>query len=712
MARNWGDLEITLSDIEFLEAKIHARLSYELLQDIDQEGVIQAVPQLAIVRRSLAAIFQGICERPHFALNMLWNQFRWAVSLDNSCSLLASIEKVSLRLKLMTWLRAGGPLPGAERIRPHEFKMSSASLQVLELSTKRLASVNHNSELIVRDVSTGEEIMKELLNKAGHVIAVAPLQESSLFASMTSNQQVFYGDTKAQWQVKANESSLVCVAGPEVVSVRDDGCLVMWNPNSGAVRVLLKDLPHPLVVLSKNPNGSGILFVAGYRSQKCGVISKKNSDWTVTLLPELTLPIIAGALDWKIDRVALALTDASVVIINIAGNKTYKKWKYNQFRDGQMRGRGKGVAFGSGPTSGKIFVALDTGQVASWDIEIEETTSFGTYKKRREADIFKCMEIWPESGLPFIVTEDYAQTLTPEGHSDINDDVVSAICMTDSGLIAAARYAANSISFYNPPNLKRATHTTHVPKPLMVSSQDESDSILVACKNGLVLQLNPPNYKYENDGSLMQSSAIGVCKSTQSGMSYWIAESNGDISCMPESSIDMNERKSRAMVQWTGTGFQRRLKVLPAGNEGAFWCMTTYEEGHGEKFVVELIDRPQTSKKLFEGKGWKDIAVSSVRNLVAAVGPSIVVYDCHTEDWNVVFSSKDMGDLVVFCSEEKWLIIASGYWLKVHKMVQDLPVVAAQIMSGVITSLSSRGNMVAVGLQSGDIAFFTVESVQ
>jgi hypothetical protein len=708
MGEMWANLETTLSDLEFLEAKIRGGLVYDLFRDLDMEGVIHTLPTLAFVRRSLAAVVQGVCERPNHALAMLWNQIRWLVPDNKAGVIHASIGRAQRHLEIKPWLRANTPLPGTERVRPHKFKMSPAPVQALDMAIRRLATADLKSEIIVRDILTGEEIAHHVMNVSSRITAITLSIDGTSTAFITNDRRVFFDAIEAPWRTRAKEAQLVCISGTEVIGVREDGCLVAWNHTNGGIQVLLDDLPHPMVVLRKSANGSAVLFVAGYRNQIYGVVSKGDSGWSIFLLPETATPIIAGDVDSDIGKVTLSLANSRVVVFDLKKRKEEQAWNYASLPGGQMRGLVKGIAFGAGPSAGTIFVATEMGQVGRWDPQAGRATSFGSYKTRREDGILQCIGVWPDSGLPFISTESHAQTLTPESGSP-DRDAVTDICFTDGGLIAVARYHADSISFYAPPDLQKVVHTVYVPCPLVVSPHKGSEAILVGSEKGLVSHLIPGQNGNLYDFNRMIAPVIGVFKASEPGMGCWVAEANGDISCSPETPIDTVDGKLRTKVLWSGTRLERRIKVLPASSDGAFWSMKT-AEGSAE-VIVERIDAPQTSWVLLEGNGWRDIAASPDYNSLAVVGPSMIVYMYRSGRWVKAYSREEAYESVTFCCDGGWLVTACGRWLQLHRMAPDLPVEDAQDMGGTITCLASSNDSVAVGLQAGGVATFIVESI-
>jgi hypothetical protein len=706
MSEMWADLEMTLSDLAFLEAKIKGGLAYDLLRDLDMEGVIHTLPNLSIVRRSLTSIFQGVCERPNHALSMLYNQISWMFSDSMDGVICSSLERARKRLELKPWLRANAPLPGMERVHPHEFKMSPAPVQSLDMAIMRLVTIDFQSEIIIRDILTGEEISKPIWDVSSNIIFVTLSMDGSCGSFITKDRRVFFESTEAPWRARANEPQLVCVHGPEVIGVRDDDSLVAWNPTNGKIQVLLDGLPYPVAVLRRSANGSDVLFVAGYRKQICGVLSKKDSGWSISKLPELPAPIIAGDVDSGSEKIVLTLSNAHVVVFNLKNREIEQIWSYSSFPGGEMRGMVKHISFGVGPSAGTIFIASEMGQVGSWNPSTNSMTSFGSYKTRREGHSLKCFGVWPDSGLPFICTESYAQTLTSE-HNPMERDAVTAICFTEPGFIVASRYVTHSICFYTPSDLVSPVHSAYVPWPLFVSPREGTDEIWVGSKRGEISLLTPGQDRVLDDVRQMQSAVIGVFNSSEPGM-RWVAEENGDISCSPEAPLNMADSKRLTKVLWCGTGYERRIKVLPASPNGSFWGMKTLEDS--TKVFVDRIDAPLTSWGLLEGRGWKDFAVSPDYGSIAIVGHSMVVYSFCLGKWVDTFSRQEPGEKVVFCCEGQWMVTASGRWLQLHRIIQGLPVEAAQDMGGTITCLASNKNCVAVGMQAGSIALFVVES--
>lgn len=695
----------TLSDLLFVEAKCVKRLLFDLFDDFERSNLILKIPELAFVRQAISSSQMSLHKEPGFYLSMLWNRVKWLLPSENLPDVFfKNLEKT--RQKLMNtsvWLRAIAPLPETRKLKPQEFPINGKPIQYLNIKEKKLVIADESSNVEIIDIKSGRPIIQKKDNDK-NITGIVLIDKENGTATIDKDGFIFFKNLKIEYKTRLNEHLLEWVYD-NLIFIRDDDSLVALDPIKNEIKILLEDIPKPLVVFNKSPEGSGILFVAGYRKQICGVAFYNSNKWSVQLLSIVDTPIVAGDINSKMEKIVIATADSIINIVDVEKGKIIKQWLYEKETGSRLRGMAKNVSFGVGPTIDSVFLATETGQVWNWNFSSNRFSSYGDFKKRKEQGTIICMGVWPDTGFPFVSNENNAQTLIPAEISSNISQPVTGICFTKNNHIVAENYEGHSVSYYRAEGLLQIKQF-HIDWPLSINQGEGDDTVWIGGKSGFFCKLSSQSVN-ENESLVAGYPVIGIFKPKQKDM-MWIAKANGDIMCMPIIASDILKDKQKIKILWNSTGFEKRLKVLPASENDSFLCMSLVESK--QSVTVSLVSAIQIEQIINERSDYKDIAISADFKLFATAGNSIDIYRIVEGSWNLLFSCEEPAKLISFTEDGNFLITAIDNWIYVRKVAEDIPIVTAHDLASSINCLAVQNWNIAAGLQSGDIVSFILES--
>jgi hypothetical protein len=702
----WDEVSDTLSDLLFLEAKCKIGGVYDVLNDFDNSELLIRIPELKYVRQAVSSSQLGLSLEPDYYLQMLWNRLKWLLPAENNPPVfLRNLDKAKKKLmNSPAWLRANAPLPETRQLKPQEFPIDAKTIQTLSMDSKSLVITDGFSTIDTLDITTGKPIIQRLIIDQ-HILGITLNSNNNRITSIDKSGYLYIENNKSKYRTRQNENLLETVSG-YLIYINNDNSLIALEPIDEKVNILLENVPKPLVILNKSRKGEGILFVAGYRKQVCGIAVFSSNEWSVKLLTQLSAPIVAGDIDIQSGLIALVTADSCIYLMDFEKEDILKQCFYQYETESLLRGMAKKISFGIGPTFGTIFLATETGQVWNWNFTTGKFSSYGDYKKHKECRILICLGVWSDTGLPFVSSENNAQTLIL---SELNSNIsqpVTGVCFTNDLHIVTANYEGHSVRFYRSEGLKKINQYL-VSWPISLNQCNEADTIWVGCETGLFCKIGPETTDISNDGVLIDNPVIGIFKSTQSDM-VWVAQRNGDIMCMPAVVTDVLQDKKRIKILYCSTVHEKRLKVLPASDKNSFWCMTAIESSHN--LNISLISDNHEAMTLDRSPYLYDMAVSNDYKLFASAGDSINIYHFFDRDWKLLYTCIDSVKLIAFNGSSKFLVTANECWLVVREISPGLPVITAHDLSSKINCLAVKNNNIAVGMQDGNIVSFLLES--
>ncbi len=157
-----AELEGTLADISFLEAKCLAGLQYDLLDDCDRALSVTRSGVIAAVREAIGSALPSINARPAYSLQSLFNRLVWAQ--DRWVALRRPLADAQERLcKRGPWLQYTSRIPSFSE-GPFAYPLGLQSIvQAVSRSGSAIAVANFRGDIAVHRLATGEVIWRGTL---------------------------------------------------------------------------------------------------------------------------------------------------------------------------------------------------------------------------------------------------------------------------------------------------------------------------------------------------------------------------------------------------------------------------------------------------------------------------------------------------------------------------------------------------------------------
>ena len=336
-AADWQKSEQLLTALAFLEAKAEAGMVFDALRDCDQALEAMDLPAVAFVRNALGAALPAICSRPGLTAQSLYNRLAWSDSREPVSTTTLGDARTYLDEKGL-WLKSQAPLPGprAERTIAVAFGFKSFR-QAISFSCKELAVASPEGEVEIRDLTSGELVEQHRLG-ASHLLAIALGEDRNCLAYAESDGRVRLAAGGVAFPGRPGESCLAYHSAHGVIGVREDDALVAWDPATGEAALLTEALPKPLRVLRISPDGRWILFLAGEKRPKVGIVTRTGAIWKTRLFPSDGPPLVDARLSPEGDKLLLATRDRRLQILDAESWAVHAEIAYEAHPEVTVRG--------------------------------------------------------------------------------------------------------------------------------------------------------------------------------------------------------------------------------------------------------------------------------------------------------------------------------------------------------------------------------------
>lgn len=697
----WDDLRQTLTDLNFLEAKCLTGMAFDLLNDYSDALSFRQIPTLIQMQRALALVQPTLSDRPELTVQSVYNRLVWFDSLEPE--LRVTLEKARQNLDGRgCWICAEAPMPRVESSIPLAMAFGSESYaQSMSADGRTIAVATVRGEVEGRDLTdNGRLIYSDKLPNPASAIALGIGAESLITMDADGVIRSEQGNTCLAG--RKGEDLMVFHPRHGVLAVREDHALVWWNLESEAITVLARDLPSPLIVLDLSHNGHGVLFVAGYRDQVIGISTWNGKSWVTRLLPHTYPPVVDACLDLENRHILLATIDRRLSIFDLGLEECLAGLFYERCET-HIRGKPEKCALGTGPTRGCAFFATDTGQIAGWDWSQDRMELLEPYRSSDERAVLVLMVVLPSSGELLVTTNSQARiarrTSSQEdlGHQE---KTVSACWLTTRGEIVSASERGHRIRWFSSKGAEGLVilGSRAIRFPTALAQGAELGTVLVGNRAGEVWSLGLDTDPAKKLLLHLRGPVVSLFFRAVDG-SVVAATKSGDV---VHKSLTHQDYKK----WWHSTGYQTRIKILPAGNQGLFWSLHR-DEKLGNISVLSLVRDVDQEEVILSDPSFRDLAVAPDRETVCVAGRDVQILQLHRRRWRCSFRRQEYVDGVCFLGKDRlFLVVVLGDRLEVWKVAPELPTVASidlRPMQVKVTCLHTEGDRIIAGCRSGDL---------
>ena len=161
----------------------------------------------------------------------------------------------------------------------------------------------------------------------------------------------------------------------------------------------------------------------------------------------------------------------------------------------------------------------------------------------------------------------------------------------------------------------------------------------------------------------------------------------------------------------TADGRTDVIKVLPAAPEGLFWSAEVRHAG--DSAVVALVRGPRDEVVISRESFVEDLAVSPEGGTLCVAGRGVAVHRYPAAGGPATCSREEPAHRVAFLAGGDLLAVIGpdSSWLQVWRVAAGMPEAAAIDLPAEASCLDTRGDRLAVGLQSGAVISLRLRGV-
>ena len=281
----WAEVEQTLCNLNFVEAKCISLSVFDLLGDFDRAIGVHVLKASTQLRRILGTALPSILARPQLTLQTICNRLMWIEPLEQ---LLASSLVVSLKTLNSSpyWIKANGPLPdsagAASFVIPFSFQ---SFVQAVSVDKRAIVIVSRDGKAEIRAIPNCK-LLGTRQFESMDIIATALGEEGYGLSYMQVGGLIRTDQTDLRCTGRKSDKGVIAYHSQAgVFAVTNDNTLLAWNPISNRSWILSSDLPRPTRVIKVSPDGGHVFFLTGDIDQIGGLSTWSGSDWATTLLP-------------------------------------------------------------------------------------------------------------------------------------------------------------------------------------------------------------------------------------------------------------------------------------------------------------------------------------------------------------------------------------------------------------------------------------------
>ena len=706
--RRWMEIERVWTNLEFIEAKCLAGMAFDLLSDYSRALALKQVPTLIQMQRALALTQPTLSDCPKLTIQSVYNRLHWFDPLEPE--LRGRLEEVCTDLdKRRCWIRAEAPLPQSETLATPSiaFEIESA-IQSMSVDGRTIAVATVNGGVEIRDLTDNGRLIGSKKELPTRITAIALNKDPDSLTFMGADG-IIRSERYATCLVgRKGEKVLIGHPIHGILAVREDSALVLWQPEHDEAIVLARNLPVPLIVLRLSRDGQGVVFVAGYRAQTIGISVWDGRDWRTQLLSYAGLPVVDAYLDPEAGRILLATIDRRLSVLDLEQGKCLAQLSYERRADHPLRGAPVKCALGTGTSQGWAFIATDTGQLAAWNWHQDTMDRFEPYRSPYGSAVLVLMEVLPSSGALLITTNRQGKIIdrsSPQSDQRRQQKPISACWLTTGNKVVATSELDHTIQWFSVERL--APLGVQADRfPTALSQGGQPDTILVGNRAGKVWPLHLDADTTEESLLDLGEPVVSLfCRAD--GPAVVAAGRHGDVVC-----ISLTRENYEKL--WHTTGYQTRIKILPAGSHGLFWSLHYDEKLEQGKPVISLVRGVDQERVIMSGFDLKDLAVASDGAAICVSGRDVQVLRFDGSQWRCVFRREKFVERVCFLGEDNFLAVVLGRWLEVWQVAPGLRTVATidlQPTQTQVTCLYATGNRIVAGCRSGDLMLLSLRGI-
>ncbi|OPX57342.1 MAG: NACHT domain protein [Methanobacterium sp. PtaB.Bin024] len=688
-AELWGDIEDTLTDLEFIDIKCNHGMIFGLIEDLNESIAIKNLPSLLQMSKALKFNTPTILDRPNLTKQTLYNFLYWAEEVEPKIR--TKLKKAHKKLdEQMYWIKTEAPLPKSETssniyinfINPSEIQSLSSEHNCIAISSPQ-------GETEVYSLQSGEVIYKEKFDK-GIVKGILMGIDHKLIYT-TKKGRIFYNMREIPILTRENEEILPKKFKNGIIIATDHNSLTYYDLDKQESEIIDIQVPFPLISLEISPNNKKIIYIAGLDDQKIVQLQKINGYWEKEIIPYQGAPVVDT--DLNEHHLLLITKDRYLRLIDLNNCNTFAKIYY------QTKIRGMPLKC-SLDTESRAFFFTNQGIIASWNWQSNSLNKLQDLKQ--PVIIFNYI---PRFKNLFISTTEISRTIENSlKTSKFHSAEITECIINDNNHVVSFSKLDKSIqwfSFTGLNSIKRQycegiTSITKYGKKDNIIMGDEHGNVWIGLESHESEDVNHNNINKLNEPvvSLINQDKE-IIAAGQFGGVVKIPLSNGEVEWKPSKHQFIKKIKGE---------FQNQIKLLKIGGDFflSFYISADYS------FLSLIINKSE--KIIYKTKkSINDVQINPKDNILCLAGQSVQILKIHLlrnrNLPNLLYKKSTPVKKCVFLNEGDYIgvIIQNSPYLEIWEVKKDLPTVASIRLPGSVSSINSHENKIVMGFGSGEL---------
>jgi WD40 repeat protein len=699
-AGDWDGVEGTCCDLEFLVAKCEAGWVHDLVLDCDSALAAHSMPVVAVLRGVLGDALPVLTERPNLALQSLYNRLKWSVPLPLQFG--EVLHKAESRLNCQThWIAAEGRLPR------RQLRVSFAEEAIatdVSFRAHAVVTLSRSGLVDLYDLDTGQRLRRRKL-EGSRITTISLSQRPRRISWLEASGIVQAEDSPRSLHERPGERHLASHAARGLIFVREDNCLVAWQPDGASVQTIAQHVPAPLVVLKVDESTGTILWVAGNEGAILGIATPIEQEWQARTIPIAGRLVVDADYDPASGRVLLLDANRTLTLLDAASGKHLTMLSYEKRAGVVVTGRPHKCSLGA---EDDAYFATGDGHVARWNWRDDGLVRLADCGSVSAPEIVGVFRVDRQTGLLLIATSEWAAAWDASGsreHSRGHSSPVTACAFAGSGKLCSASSVDHSIRWWSR-QLEPLCLAVHRGLTTIARGIGQDD-VLVGNGHGEVWN-QPPTGAVGPTICVPVFNEPVVSLFLDGGVAAIAAAKSGTIK-----RVSLSSREPPSVLHQTD-GYRDQLRIFAGQMQGTCLSLWRKHARDGMPTFLSLVVRGSREKVLFRSPPViSDIAVSRDGKTMYLAGESLRVF--RRTWWGLgVKCRRDSTPVryIALLGDEDLLAVAradgSGNWLEIWQLADRMPTVAAMELPGEITSLAAQGWSVMAGLRSGAVVSMTV----
>jgi|GEM_PF-3657052 len=591
------------------------------------------------------------------------------------------------------WLRADAPLPAAPTKVAHFEKPSPIQAFCSYRGMVAVASPTGTAETYI--VPPGVSVFSRKLN-GEHITSLAMSPYSDVLAFRDADGVIGIEGYSATLRGRSGKTPFLVRSNGPVVAVNEQNALIAWFPAEGRSETLVEDVPFPICVLRDCRDKNGILFVAGTKEQKIGIVTQVEGMPQIRIVEHCGHEIIDADVDFAQQRIVLLLKNRSIRVTDLSMTNIVAEIFY-QREHSQLTGSPLKCVL----SDENVCFVTSYGRVGRWNWQTSRLTHVASCYEKTEHQPISIFDIlqgearllisFPTHAITVDITQSYQGTVKHNGRP------TQCISSSDHDVFVSISEDENMIRLFSRDLVSLGAYPW--PKPTCVMYSDYSQEFIIGNRSGYICHLplsgtGGPTHDFR----IASHPIVNIMKF--GNRECMAVDASGE--CFELSGRQLPRRASNPRES-----SRTQLKAFSSGDSDNVWSL--YECGNTWTFSC-ISAHGKEDIVVTSGQRIWDAVTSPSGQRVCIAGDATTLYERRGKIW-VKLAYKTMhARLTVFVGDEFVAIVSMEQetCVKIYRAV-DFILVATIDIGHRISCMVINGRFMIAGLESGHLVSMSLQ---